>query len=232
MCTTSNSAHLLVNCSTSSFKSLFSFSSAWTFLSACIFTDRTIPVQEIQLYQLGTNPGILARSWGPVGYSYWHFNLKAKWMKNNSWDWAKIQWHFLVKSFYWSIVLSFFLSLLVLMSFKEFWLFQRLWLFQNQKDKYRLDGRGRGIWNPWISPPVGSAIIISLSYNWLCSSRKYLYAECPMGGHWKFPNFWRGGVRFKPKNTSVGGMDIPGTTHFRFSKELLWMTGTYHLQFL
>jgi len=50
-------------------------------------------------------------------------------MKNNSSDWAKIQWHFLVKSFYWSIVFSFFLSLLVLMSFKEFWLFQRLWLF-------------------------------------------------------------------------------------------------------
>ena len=41
---TSNRAHLVFKCSTSSFNVLFSFSSSLTFLSACILTERTIPV--------------------------------------------------------------------------------------------------------------------------------------------------------------------------------------------
>lgn len=41
---TSNRAHLVFKCSTSSFNALFSFSSSLTFFSACILTERTIPV--------------------------------------------------------------------------------------------------------------------------------------------------------------------------------------------
>ena len=41
---TSNRAHLVFKCSTSSFNVLFSFSSSLTFLSACILTESTIPV--------------------------------------------------------------------------------------------------------------------------------------------------------------------------------------------
>ena len=42
---TSNCSHLDFSCSSSSFSSLFSFSKTSIFLSACICTDKTIPVE-------------------------------------------------------------------------------------------------------------------------------------------------------------------------------------------